>query len=193
MTMTFDYRRIHFVFAFLFKFGNPAEVWKTMALICTRKQQTKGFSGSCHKMTSSRNFPIVRLMSKCLNKSVNRIVLIWCYGSPISQFSWNWTQISLHVMQSWCIMVRHQKNVLIQKKSLAKHNLYYPINISCHDNTLSLKDSDNFFTLPIQIDRFKCTTATKSVNSNCNGKPWLRSTVHFIAHQPYLTECSEPE
>ena len=35
--------RIHFVFAFLFKFVNAAEDYRTIALICTRKQQTKGF------------------------------------------------------------------------------------------------------------------------------------------------------
>ena len=43
---TFDYNyrfRIDFVFAFLFEFVNPAEDYRTIALICTRKQQTKGF------------------------------------------------------------------------------------------------------------------------------------------------------
>ena len=46
-----------FGFALLFKFVNPAEEWRTIALICTRKQQTQGQSGSCSKMTSSCNCP----------------------------------------------------------------------------------------------------------------------------------------
>ena len=47
-----------FGFALLFKFVNPAGEWRTIALICTRKQQTQGQSGSCNKMTSSCNCPI---------------------------------------------------------------------------------------------------------------------------------------
>ena len=35
--------RIHFSFPLLFKFVNPAEDERTIALICTRKQQTQGF------------------------------------------------------------------------------------------------------------------------------------------------------
>ena len=35
--------RILFVFSFIFKFCNPTEVWKTKALICTRKQNHEGF------------------------------------------------------------------------------------------------------------------------------------------------------
>ena len=34
---------IHFGFALLFKFVNPAEDYRTIALICIRKQQTQGF------------------------------------------------------------------------------------------------------------------------------------------------------
>ena len=35
--------RILYVFPFIFKFGNPSEVYKTKALICTRKQNPEGF------------------------------------------------------------------------------------------------------------------------------------------------------
>ena len=35
--------RILFVFRFIFKFGNPSEVWITKALISTRKQNPEGF------------------------------------------------------------------------------------------------------------------------------------------------------
>ena len=31
------------IFAFLFIFVHPAEIYATIALICTRKQQTEGF------------------------------------------------------------------------------------------------------------------------------------------------------
>ena len=35
--------RILYVFPFIFKFGNPSEVYKTKAHICTRKQNPEGF------------------------------------------------------------------------------------------------------------------------------------------------------
>ena len=53
--------RIHFVFALLFKFLNPAEDKRTIALICTRNNKLKD-SGSCSKMTSSCTCPISFIM-----------------------------------------------------------------------------------------------------------------------------------
>ena len=46
MASFYYYDQNYFRFFFIFKFGSPSEVKITKALICTRKQNPKGSSGS---------------------------------------------------------------------------------------------------------------------------------------------------